>query len=100
MGVVGGGLIITGMGKNHDCLMGFEARWKQHSFMSRTMSYGSSTPEKKTIIAYLRNDALVLGKSMRWMLATTPSTICFFRKQCGVTWIFCELSLSKRSEFR
>lgn len=46
MGVVGGGLIITGMGKNHDCLMGFEARWKQHSFMSRTMSYGSSTPEK------------------------------------------------------
>lgn len=55
---------------------------------------------KRTIIAYLRNDALVLGKSMRWMLATTPSTICFFRKQCGVTWIFCELSLSKSSEFR
>ena len=55
---------------------------------------------KRTIIAYLRNDALVLGKSMRLMLATTPSTICFFRKQCGVTWIFCELSLSKRSEFR
>ena len=47
MGVVGGGLIITGMEKNHDCLMGFEARWKQHSFMSRTMSYGSSTPEKR-----------------------------------------------------
>ena len=60
-GVVGGGLFVMLARCRNDCLMGFAAWWKQHSFMSRTISFDLWNSKNSTIIAYLRKDARVLG---------------------------------------
>ena len=57
-------------------------------------------PPVATICEYVTKDGRVLGNWIFWMLATTPSTVCFLIKHGAVTWISFDFSFSLSSWLR